>query len=193
MSTPNPMASIINTRIKLLPSSIEIPEQQAPHLALPLDPCPSEIAIRNNQLRRSWHQDVTQMRIDTQQVANMTSTASTCIRMGRSWTLPATSSTRMVMMNLEATTTKTTSIIVVRHHPTKSHVISSNTTSKVKAVTPTTTEMNRPQILTRGIGKILGVVEANNTINIVSPEQRMNTSLCLPENILLLDKTTNLE
>lgn len=133
------------------------------------------------------------MRIDTQQVANMTSTASTCIRMGRSWTLPATSSTRMVMMNLEATTTKTTSIIVVRHHPTKSHVISSNTTSKVKAVTPTTTEMNRPPILTRGIGKILGVVEANNTINIVSPEQRMNTSLCLPENILLLDKTTNLE
>ena len=123
----------------------------------------------------------------------MTSTASTCIRMGRSWTLPAISSTRMVMMNLEATTTKTISIIVVRHRPTKSHV-TSNTTNKVKAVIPTTTEMNKPQILTRGIGKTLGVLEANNTINIVSLEQRMNTSLCLPEIILLLlAKMTNLE
>lgn len=122
----------------------------------------------------------------------MTSKASTYIRMGRSWTLPAISSTRMVMMNLEATTTKTISIIVVRHHPTKSHV-TSNTTSKVKAVIPTTIEMNRPLILTRGIGKILGVVEANNTINNVSLQQRMNTSLCLLEIILLQAKMTKPE
>ena len=98
----------------------------------------------------------------------------------------------MVMMNLEATTIKTTSIIVVPLHPTKSHVISS-TTNKVIVVAIPITETNKPQILIREIGKILVVVEVNNTINIASsPEQKMNTSLCLLENILLA-MMTNLE